>query len=135
MYHYIKKKKSRARTTPSLTHTHEMIQATSTAIEKTNLSRPRLVLPTGELCQQEGNPLDSSQLLSFFSSSTWDKAATKLGAIPSNIHRLQCFHKVQAPKMISELRPIGTDPKNSTSILRHQSINDLSSNSGARSWS
>jgi hypothetical protein len=45
-YHYIKKKKSRAHTTPSLIHTPKIIQVTLAAIEKTNLSRPRLVLPT-----------------------------------------------------------------------------------------
>jgi hypothetical protein len=47
-------------------YTPEMIQVTSAAIEKINLSRPRLVLPTWELCHQEGNPLGSSQLPSFF---------------------------------------------------------------------
>jgi hypothetical protein len=35
--HYIKKEKGRACTTPSLTHTPEMIQVTPVAIEKANL--------------------------------------------------------------------------------------------------
>jgi hypothetical protein len=60
------------------------------------------------------------------------KVAAKQGATPSNTHLFRCFHRVQAPKIMSELRPLLAPPPPPTKsfVLLHHDRKSASSGCG-----
>jgi hypothetical protein len=68
-----------------------------------------------------------------FSSPACAKAVVKLGGAASKTHLFLCFHKTQAPKMMTELSPFLAAPVMIAMLLAHQSKKEASPGCGETS--
>jgi hypothetical protein len=69
-----------------------------------------------------------------FSSLACAKAVVKLGGAASKTHLFLCFHKIQAPKKMTELSPLLAAPEMIALFLAHQSKKETSPGCGETSY-
>jgi hypothetical protein len=127
VYLYIKKK--RREKDPRTTHTSLHLVTFAPRKEKKATSSP-LAHPSNFGAMREERPLAPANSHIHLSSPACVKATAKVGATPSNTHLFRCFHIVEAPNIMSKLRPFLAAPPTQSFVLLHYARKDAPSGCG-----
>ena len=103
-------------------------------LKKEENDQGQLSYPAGSRAERKEIPRAPANDHKTASSLARSRALIKLGAAPSKTHELRCFHKVQAPRITSELNPLWARSWTFRLSLFHQPTRLLSWAKGARLW-
>jgi hypothetical protein len=111
-------------------HIHHFTRLHSRLEKKKKATSSPLAHPSNFGAMREERPLAPANSHIHLSSPACVKATAKVGATPSNTHLFRCFHIVEAPNIMSKLRPFLAAPPTQSFVLLHYARKDAPSGCG-----